>query len=222
MSLSADETLSQQRMYCFRYNGAFKCFVYDKESTWMTHWCGILQALFEGSIQYYTLVDALTWEPRWPQLPPLHERLQQLQHYSRWPLTSGWQKPLLRGHCCCLKMSPRVIVGYRGREFCPMCTRKQKKKRVTNTASLTHNTQGTNSTIVLSWQVLLVAHRAHAISPRVAIETTAISTECRNWALIGFLGHSDVCRLVSWPEDTKKDTCWIDECWGKTPSLKKW
>lgn len=92
----------------------------------------------------------------------------------------------------------------RGWEFCFTCMWKQKKNTVIDTAGLTHSTQRTDSSIVLSWQVLLVAHRAHAISPRVTIETTAGGTEHGNWALIGLLGHSDVCRLVSWPVDTNK------------------
>ena len=66
-----------------------------------------------------------------------------------------------------------------------------------NTAGLTHGAQRTDSSIVLSGQCLLVAHRAHAISPRVAVETTAISTERRHRGLIGLLGHGEVCRRVS-------------------------
>lgn len=88
----------------------------------------------------------------------------------------------------------------RGQAF-PLCPCGNK-----TAAGLTHSAQRTDSSIVLSWQVLLVAHGAHAISPGVAIETTAGGTEHRNWALIGLLGHSDVCRQVSWPGDTNKKT----------------
>lgn len=38
---------------------------------------------------------------------------------------------------------------------------------------LTHSAEWADSSAVLSAQVLLVAHRAHAIGARVAIETTA-------------------------------------------------
>lgn len=64
------------------------------------------------------------------------------------------------------------------------------KERNKNTADLTHSSQGTNPSVVLPRQVLLVAHRAHAVCPRVAIETTASGTEHWDWALIGLLGHS--------------------------------
>lgn len=69
---------------------------------------------------------------------------------------------------------------------------------------LTNGGQRTNSSIVLSRQVFLVANRAHAISPRVTIETTTCGTERRDWALIGLLGHSNVChQLISWRETDK-------------------
>lgn len=80
------------------------------------------------------------------------------------------------------------------------------KLKLGGTAALTHS-------IVLSWQMLLVAHRAHAISPRVAVETTAGGTEHRSWALIGLLSHSDVWWLVRWPTDIKMHTEMMSVGW---------
>lgn len=168
------------------------------------------------------LVDPLTQEPLWqqprqrrqqqPQLPPPQQRQQRLQHYSEWPPTSEWQKPQLWDCCCCLReqnfttfQSDTEVWRF------VLCARKQ-KRTVTDTAALTHSTQCTDSSIVLSWQVLLMAHRAHAISPWVAIETTASGTEHRNWTLIGLLGHSDVCHLWADLETERKDTWKSDEC----------
>lgn len=75
---------------------------------------------------------------------------------------------------------------------------------VSDTAALTNRTQRADACIVLSWEMLLMAHGAHAVSPWIAIKTTASGTEHRHWALIGLLGHSDGLLLVSWHGNTNK------------------
>lgn len=159
-----------------------------------------------------------TWEPLWqrpqqrrqpqPRPPPLPQQQRRLRHYSEWPLTSGWQKPQLwdRRRCLREQNSPRVTVRHKvSRRFVLLHTWKQ-KETATDTAGLTNSAQRTDSSIVLSWQVLLMAHRAHAISPWVPIETTASGAEHRDWTLVGFLGHSDVCHLCADLEMQTKDT----------------
>lgn len=92
---------------------------------------------------FSTVLDPLTWKPRRqqpqqkrrPQLPPLQQPRQQPQHYSRWPLTSGWQKPRLWGHCCCLrgKNSNVCYCQIQRLGVVPKCTWKQNiKKEIKN------------------------------------------------------------------------------------------
>lgn len=54
---------------------------------------------------------------------------------------------------------------------------------------LTHGAEWADSSTVLSAQVLLVAHRAHAIGAGVAIETTASGAKNGHGARVCFLGH---------------------------------
>lgn len=154
-----------------------------------------------------TLLGPLTWVPLWqqqhqrqrrPQLPPLQQQLQQPQHYSGWPLTSGLQKPQLWS--CCLRRNKSQHATVRRDEGRAAAHRRGEENK---TWGLTHSTQRTNSSIILSWQVLLVAHGAHAVSPGVAIKTTASGTEDRNWALIGLLGHSGIS--ATWWADLETD-----------------
>lgn len=82
-------------------------------------------------------------------------------------------------------------------------SRAKLKNSVENRTDLTHRTQRCDS-IVLPRQVLLVANRAHAVSPWVTVETTPSGTQHRNWALIGLLGHRDVFHLcLTWRHTLK-------------------
>lgn len=83
-------------------------------------------------------------------------------------------------------------------------SRAKLKNSVENRTDLTHRTQRCDSSIVLPRQVLLVANRAHAVSPWVTVETTPSGTQHRNWALIGLLGHRDVFHLyLTWRHTLK-------------------
>lgn len=83
-------------------------------------------------------------------------------------------------------------------------SRAKLKNNVENRTDLTHRTQRCDSSIVLPRQVLLVANRAHAVSPWVTVETTPSGTQHRNWALIGLLGHCDVFHLyLTWRHTLK-------------------
>lgn len=55
---------------------------------------------------------------------------------------------------------------------------------------LTHRAEGAHSVAaLLPCQVFLIAHGAHAIGSRVAIETTACGTKHGHRALVRLLGH---------------------------------
>lgn len=55
---------------------------------------------------------------------------------------------------------------------------------------LTHWAMGAHAVAaLLSCQVFLIAHRAHAVGSRVAIEAAASGTKHGHRALVGLLGH---------------------------------
>lgn len=143
------------------------------------------EPLLQRPQQYWWRQHQLLLLPLWQ----LH-----LQRCLGWPLTSGWQKPQLWDYCCFLsKFNFSVIV--RQNDLVHADTKEQRGEK--NATVLTHWTQRCDPSIVLSWQVLLVANRAHAVSPWVTIETTPSGTQHRNWALIGLLGHRDVYASIS-------------------------
>lgn len=70
---------------------------------------------------------------------------------------------------------------------------------------LTDRSQGGDSGVVLSRQMLLVTHGAHAVSARVAVKSTAVGAEHGHGALIGLLGHSGGYRLSADKESPTED-----------------
>lgn len=66
-----------------------------------------------------------------------------------------------------------------------------------NSVVLTNRSQGGDSGVVLSRQMLLVTHGAHTVGAWVAIKTAAIGAEHGHRALIGLLGHREWFSPVS-------------------------
>lgn len=74
-------------------------------------------------------------------------------------------------------------------------------------ALLTHVTERTHTSTILSGDMLLITHRTHAISPGVPVEPTASGAEHGHGALVGLLGHRSV-----WEHTHTKTEHWSVQC----------